>query len=359
MAEAFIHPAVAHELGAPAGSGDRHNQMKRLLPLLLGDGHSPEGIFACFRGMYGQDIPDREIWRLINWGTKKDFTPSRFGAPEQTRSRGCRRYILEREQKNFEPLTPEQKIRRWIRNTENYLNGFRALEVDLWEASPIRLFDDFTGDARLLLSHLYHPHELVNINADYRLSKDGKVDIVGAGLTKTAQEWTEYLLSNPFPQSAAGCWIRMNPVKSIKGSGAGGSFTDSDIAAYRFILLENDRLPLDLQFSLFVRLKVPIAMILDSGGRSYHAWVRSWAQNPIEYRAEADYLIELLERFGIDRGNKNPSRFSRLPGVMRVLGGRNVAGLPGPGQAAQRILFLNPSPIKAKSIESMNLNPSS
>ncbi len=336
MTTPAIHPRVQAELSTPAGEGDRHNQMKRLLPLLLGDGHSPEGVFACFRGMYGDDVTDREIGCLIEWGTKKDFSPTQGHAAP---------YRGERE--NF---SEEQKLARYLRNTETYLDGFRALEIDLLEASPIRLLDDFRGDARLLLEQLYHPRELVNINADYRLAADGKVDIVGAGRCQTTEEWCEELARNPAPQSLAGCWIRMNPVHTRKGSGAGGSFTDADVDFYRFILLENDRLPLELQLSLFVRLKLPIVVILDSGGRSLHAWVRTQAVDEIEYRAEADYLIELLERFGIDRSNKNPSRFSRLPGVIRTLGARNDTGLPSNGQAAQRILFLNPSPNKAKSI---------
>jgi len=170
MTTPAIHPRVQAELSTPAGEGDRHNQMKRLLPLLLGDGHSPEGVFACFRGMYGDDVTDREIGCLIEWGTKKDFSPTQGHAAP---------YRGERE--NF---SEEQKLARYLRNTETYLDGFRALEIDLLEASPIRLLDDFRGDARLLLEQLYHPRELVNINADYRLAEKRLLDAVDEVFTR-------------------------------------------------------------------------------------------------------------------------------------------------------------------------------
>jgi hypothetical protein len=316
--------------------------MKRLLPLLLGDGHSPEGIFSCFRSMYDAGVSDAEIWRLINWGRGRDFSPTRGVAPI--------RGFEFRSSSPREKLSAQQQLERCLRNVETYLDGFRASEVDVWEDSPIRLLEDSQADLALLLWCLCQPEEIVNVNADYVLGKDGKVDIVGAGVTKSAGEWLEYLKSHPIPQSSAGSWIRMNPLLRREGTGAGGSYTDSDVACYRFILLENDLIPLELQLSFFCRLKLPIALILDSGGKSYHAWVRSWARSLSEYRAEVDYLFGLLERFGIDQGNKNPSRFSRCPGVLRTIGARNVTGLPGSSQVAQRILYLCPNPQKAKAI---------
>jgi hypothetical protein len=335
-AEPVVHPKIQAELRSPAAEGERHTQMKRLLPLLLGDGHSPEGIFAAFRSMYGEDVSDREIWSLINWGKGRDFSPTVRGDSVFQPAAHPRKF------------SAQEQLSRCLRNTEVYLDGFRPSEVDVWEASPIRLMEDFQTDIELLLWHLYEAENILNINTDYVLGKDGKVDIVGAGLSKTAGQWIEYLGKNPAPQSAAGAWIRMNPLKDLRGTGAGGSYTDSDVASYRFILLESDRLPMELQLGLFCRLKLPIALILDSGGRSLHAWVRSWARSLIEYRAEVDHLFGLLERFGIDSGNSNPSRYSRCPGVLRTIGART--GLPGMNQVAQRILYLCPNPQKARAI---------
>jgi hypothetical protein len=57
-----------------------------------------------------------------------------------------------------------------------------------------------------------------------------------------------------------------------------------------------------------------------------------------EYRATVAKMLALLERFGVDSKNKNPSRLSRLPGVIRRIGAE--------GDGRQRLLYLNPSPVQ-------------
>ena len=67
---------------------------------------------------------------------------------------------------------------------------------------------------------------------------------------------------------------------------------------------------MELQLSFFCKINAPIAMISDSGGKSYHALVKSSASTLIEYRAEATYLFnDLFSRYGVDPKNKNPSRY--------------------------------------------------
>jgi len=121
----------------------------------------------------------------------------------------------------------------------------------------------------------------------------------------------------------------MNPVD-------GAGVTDSNVTAYRFALVECDSSPLDLQLSFFAKLALPVAAILASGGRSLHAWVKVDAQTAAEYQATVARLLALLARFGVDGKNKNPSRLSRLPGVMRTIGAT--------GDGRQRLLYLNPAP---------------
>jgi hypothetical protein len=355
MTKHFLHPAVERELASPSAEGDRHNQILRVLPCLVGDGWTGEEVFELLRSRYPVNFPDIEIRKLIEWGLSRDFEPSRANSQQQNGQK--KYYRLQSRPRQFVLLTPEQraqrhqeKIQTWIRNTLDWLDGFRADEADLLERSPIRPFDDITTDAGLVFRHLYGRGELVNVCPDYSL-REGKAQPCGAGLTFAAIEWCHRLQVGPLPQSDAGCWIRINPVKVRCGSGRGGSFTDADIGIYRFHLLESDQLPLQLQLALFSRLRLPLALILDSGGRSYHAWVKSYARTEIQYRAETDFLVGRLARFGIDRGNRNPSRFSRLPGVMRSIGARKTAGLPGSrGQVAQRILYLNSQPKKGVSI---------
>jgi len=91
-----------------------------------------------------------------------------------------------------------------------------------------------------------------------------------------------------------------------------------------------------LQLSLLAKLPLPIAVILTSGGRSVHAWVRVDAATLDEYRHDVSWMLALLARFGVDDKNKNPSRMSRLPGVARSIGAA--------GDGHQRLLYLNPQP---------------
>jgi hypothetical protein len=121
----------------------------------------------------------------------------------------------------------------------------------------------------------------------------------------------------------------MNPVD-------GKGVADANVTAFRFALLESDKLPIELQLSLLAKLPLPIAAILSSGGRSVHAWVMADVPDAEDYRATVAGMLEILARFGVDGKNKNPSRLSRLPGARREIGAVH--------DGLQRLLYLNPKP---------------
>jgi hypothetical protein len=243
-------------------------------------------------------------------------------------------------------LSRKEQAERAVHAIKTKLAGFEADLADVWEASPVRLLDDYTGDARLAISSLCAPSDLINVNCKYRLNpKDHRVVIVGSGVSRSAAEWDTYLSNHPAPYTEAGCWWRPNPIRAWQGSGHDGAFTDADIATFRYHLFEIDAVPMNLQLSFFCKIQAPIAMISDSGGRSYHALIKSSARTLIEYQAEAAYLLDnLFARYGVDFQNKNPSRYSRLPGVPRSIGARAL--LPGETEACQNIVYLNPHPTK-------------
>ena len=58
---------------------------------------------------------------------------------------------------------------------------------------------------------------------------------------------------------------------------------------------------------------------MHSGKKSLHAIVKVEAADYDEYRKRVDYLYAVLKKNGmnVDTQNKNPSRLSRMPGVMR------------------------------------------
>ena len=73
------------------------------------------------------------------------------------------------------------------------------------------------------------------------------------------------------------------------------------------------------QIGLLKELEIPIAIMVFSGGKSVHAIVKIDANNFDEYRKRVDYLYKVCDKngFDIDKQNRNPSRLSRLPGVIR------------------------------------------
>lgn len=109
-----------------------------------------------------------------------------------------------------------------------------------------------------------------------------------------------------------GVWCRINPVD-------GHGVADANITAYRHALVESDTLPIEEQYEAYIRLQLPIAVLVTSGGKSLHALVKINAKDKDEYDGRVQMLHKILEREGIavDKANKNCSRLSRLPGVVR------------------------------------------
>jgi hypothetical protein len=120
------------------------------------------------------------------------------------------------------------------------------------------------------------------------------------------------------------------------GTGKNGAHRDCDVTSFRSCLLESDDLPLDLQLSLWARPPLPVAAIIDTGGRSAHAWVMLNCESAEECEAKVARIYTLLARFGICRNNKNPWRMSRLSGAQSEIGKR--------GDGAQKLLYLHPEP---------------
>jgi hypothetical protein len=311
MSGYYIPKKTVIELATPASVGNRHNQIVRLALPLLAAGLSPEAVFTELRGNYAHDVTDREIQDVIRWAstrTKKRASVADYQCVKQ----------------RLNPKRPDELAIEWLK-------GFSCTEEDLWEASPWRPLENWEFDSLPLLAALWGKDEFINIVTKYYVEADGKVKPMGAGETLTRDEWLRFIREKCVPKSEAGAWIRLNPVQK-QGSGSNGACTDQDVTSHRFMLLENDTLPLVLQLSVLGCLSLPIAAIIHSGGRSYHAWIKIDCPSEQTYRQTALKVLSRLERLGFDQSNKNPSRMSRLPGVLRG----------GVGQ--QKLIYLNPEP---------------
>lgn len=108
----------------------------------------------------------------------------------------------------------------------------------------------------------------------------------------------------------AGGWIRVNPTTGPK---------DGDVTRYAYALAESDDLSIEDQKKLFINFKLPIATLVESGGKSVHALVKIDASDEAEYKQRVAFLFDWLakHKFVVDENNKNPARLSRLAGVMR------------------------------------------
>lgn len=109
-----------------------------------------------------------------------------------------------------------------------------------------------------------------------------------------------------------GAWIRFNP---LDGNGC----KNENVTEFRFALVESDDTDLDKQNAIIHELEIPVACLVHSGGKSLHAIVKIDAPDYGEYRKRVDYLYNVCQKNGlnVDKQNRNPSRLSRMPGVVR------------------------------------------
>ena len=110
----------------------------------------------------------------------------------------------------------------------------------------------------------------------------------------------------------AGAWVRINP---LDGEGC----KNSNVTDFKYALVESDSMPIAEQNTVLRELELPIACLVHSGGKSLHAIVRIEANDMREYRKRVDYLYNICKKNGldVDTQNRNPSRLSRMPGVIR------------------------------------------
>lgn len=110
----------------------------------------------------------------------------------------------------------------------------------------------------------------------------------------------------------AGAWIRFNPLD-------GNGIKNENVTEFRFALIESDNMEMSKQEQIIRDLRLPVAALVDSGNKSIHAIVHVDATDRDEYRKRVEYIYKHCQNAGltVDIQNKNPSRLSRMPGVMR------------------------------------------
>lgn len=172
-------------------------------------------------------------------------------------------------------------------------------------------------------------HVSVVLNADYR---NGKWIPDGKGVTRTVSEWKDIInrsiekdgllfsaihaeMRNGKKASynhEAGVWVRINDTD-------GKGVSDSNVAHFRYTLIESDEIPKGEQLEALQRLGLPYAIAVDSGNKSVHGIVRVDAKTRQEYALAVRQLQDfcISNGYKIDTATTNPSRLVRLPGVQR------------------------------------------
>ena len=112
--------------------------------------------------------------------------------------------------------------------------------------------------------------------------------------------------------SEVGAWIRFNP---LDGKGV----KNENVTEFRYALVESDTMDISAQKAIITELELPVAALVYSRKKSLHAIVKIDASTYEEYKKRVDYLYNVCNKNGLklDIQNRNPSRLSRMPGIMR------------------------------------------
>lgn len=205
--------------------------------------------------------------------------------------------------------TDEEKNAGW--HHEDTVQDMPEIREDY---SPLRDVTDY-------LSALFEPEEKVCFVITASQDEEGKWRPYGGSASRTCKQLLDSLakhketpIEDTFgtPNKESGVWVCFNP---MDGSGR----KNSSVTSFRYALVESDEQDIDTQYALLQDLKLPIKMLIHSGGKSLHAIVNIGACDSKQYQERVDYLYTVCRRRGlvVDTADKNPARLSRMPGFRR------------------------------------------
>jgi len=192
--------------------------------------------------------------------------------------------------------------------TQSSTTPFDISRVSFKKPVPMTPPDPQASEFKRFMQAAFAPTEVVCI---CDAVEEGRP--VSAGSFITIEEWLNRFddpESRILSPEREGIFVRINPFKPGLYSGS-----DNDVSAYRHVLVEFDDLPKPEQEKRLRDSGLPITVLIDSGGKSIHGWVRVDAPSRKEWDARRDLIYAAIP--GIDAKNKNPSRYSRLPGAWR------------------------------------------
>lgn len=185
------------------------------------------------------------------------------------------------------------------------------------------------SDVILLLETLYEETDLIWIGERH------DAGILGQTI-RTSSNWVTYFRNG----GKTGPFIIINPLNGVPAPTKSGDKTtlrgDGNASAYRFCMAEFDGLSREDQIKFWSAVKLPIVALIDSGGKSIHAWLDVQKLSQVVTAEDWQQQIkirlydQILTPLGVDSACSNPARLSRLPGHHRE-----------EKQAWQRLLWLS------------------
>lgn len=277
--------------------------LRKLPPAQSGAGGHPATYRAASILAHGFDLGWEDAWALLNEWNVSHCTPP--WSEKELRHKLSDAYAK-----------PHDRPKGWIvKERQVGANGRFVFNPDL--AAPVEKPHAEYTTADVLLN-CFKEDEVVCITCEAGCTDDGKWFPASKGSFLTRKEWMERFFGPgvtagaAFKASESGTWVRINPFIPNQTSGL-----DTDVAQFRHVLVEFDRKPKDEQKAVFLQSNLPITLMVDSGGKSIHAWVRVDAKDKAEWEERRNDVYAYLADHEPDPQNKNPSRWSRLGGVMR------------------------------------------
>jgi hypothetical protein len=303
----------------PPGSGGCHASLLGVANLGVMCGLNDHEIFTDIRNYIPagtRHVPDNEITKTIQRAridtVPMDERPDGWLAPK--------------------PPAATRNVKAEARLEQILKMGEGCGEADFFDMSPIELppspyhdVECYYEDLQLLLRHLYREDEYVFIGSQF----DGRCGV------QRVDDWLHDLKLGEFD------WLNSphiiaNPLTGEIGTTKQGKPSyraDACVVDHRYAMVEFDKISKEKQYEFWAGIDLPLVAIIDSGGKSLHAWIKVDAADYTEWEIDVKGQLyrHVLEPFGVDSACKNPSRLSRTPGHFRVK-----------NQNWQRLIYLAP-----------------
>jgi RecA-family ATPase len=278
--------------------------LAKLPPAVSGQGGHPATYRAASILAHGFELGWDDAWTLL-----QEWNASHCSPPWSEKEL--------RHKLNDAYVKPHERPKGWLVRKERTVGSNGRMMFDPKRVAEIAFGSVPLTTADLMLA-AFKDEEYVCITNEAGQNEDGRYFPASKGNFLTRAEWISRFFSpdakgrKHYQQSEQGAWIRINPFVKDDFSG-----TDNAVSAYRHVLVEFDKRNRDEQIAIFQQSNLPITALIESGGKSVHAWVRVDAESKEQWEQRRNAIYEFLSDFEPDPQNKNPARWSRLGGVMR------------------------------------------